>query len=116
MTLVDDAGERTITTFGPRPEAVGDDQDVPWSSLGEMDAVYFTAGDVAALRAARAARVLVCSPRAPDALGHGVPLDALVLSGNDTIEQREAARALADTKLVVFTEGKRGGRSEGIRE
>jgi hypothetical protein len=29
-----------------------------------MDAVYFTAGDLPALRAARAARVLVASPRA----------------------------------------------------
>jgi ribokinase len=109
VTLMDDAGERTITTFGPRLEAVGDDKDVPWSSLGEMDAVYFTAGDVAALRAARAARVLVCSPRALDALGHGVPLDALVLSADDTIERCGAARALEDAEFVVSTEGSHGG-------
>lgn len=108
VTLVDDAGERTITTFGSRLEALGED-DLPWSVLAEMDAVYFTAGDARALRAARAARVLVCSPRAVDALGHGVPVDALVLSGNDTIERREAARALDDAELVVSTEGERGG-------
>jgi ribokinase len=109
VTLVDDASERTITTFGPRLEAVGGDEQLPWSVLGEMDAVYFTAGDVDALRAARAARVLVCSPRALDALGHGVRLDALVLSGSDTIERREAARSLDDAELVVSTEGERGG-------
>jgi ribokinase len=75
-----------------------------------MDAVYFTAGDHSALRAARAARILVASPRAYDALGHGVPIDALVLSEDDAIEQREATRAQAEAELVVFTEGDRGGR------
>lgn len=109
VTLVDDAGERTITTFGPRLEPVGDDAELPWSALGEMDAVYFTAGDPGALRAARAARVLVASPRAIDALGHGVPLDALVLSADDAIERGEAAGAQREAELVVFTEGARGG-------
>ena len=109
VTLVDDAGERTITTFGPRLEPVGDDAQLPWSALGEMDAVYFTAGDPGALRAARAARVLVASPRAIDALGHGVPLDALVLSADDAIERGEAAGAQREAELVVFTEGARGG-------
>jgi ribokinase len=109
VTLVDDAGERTITTFGSRLEPVGDDEEVPWSVLEGMDAVYFTAGDLGALRAARAARVLVASPRAQDALGHGVPLDALVLSGGDAIERGEAARAQDDAQVVVLTEGARGG-------
>jgi ribokinase len=109
VTLVDEAGERTITTFGPRLEPRGDDEDLPWSALEGMDAVYFTAGDLGALRAARAARVLVASPRAVDALGQGVPLDALVLSGDDAIERREAARAKDEARLVVFTEGVRGG-------
>jgi ribokinase len=108
VTLVDDAGERTITTFGERLEPIGGDE-VPWSELAQMDAVYFTAGDLAALRAARAARVLVASPRALHALGHGVPLDALVLSEDDAIERREAARAQDDAHLVVLTEGARGG-------
>src|SRR5271170_2213851 len=78
-TLVDDAGERTIVTLGPRLEPKGNDEELSWVQLGEMDAVYFTAGDVDALRAARAARVLVASPRAGEALGQGVALDALVL-------------------------------------
>jgi ribokinase len=109
VTLVDDAGERTITTLGPRLEPVGDDEELPWSALEGMDAVYFTAGDLGALRAARAARVLVASPRTGDALGHGIPLDALVLSGDDAIERHGAARAQAEAELVVFTEGERGG-------
>ncbi len=109
VTLVDDSRERTITTFGARLEPVGTDTQVPWSALAEMDAVYFTAGDLGALRAARAARVLVASPRALHALGHGVPLDALVLSGEDAIEREEAIRAQEDAELVVLTDGARGG-------
>ncbi len=110
VTLVDDSRERTITTFGARLEPVGEDAQVlPWSTLAEMDAVYFTAGDVGALRAARAARVLVASPRALHALGHGVPLDVLVLSGEDAIEREEAIRAQADAELVVLTDAARGG-------
>ena len=108
VTLVDDAGERTITTFGSRLEPLGADE-LPWSVLEEMDAVYFTAGDLPALRAARAARVLVASPRAIDALGRGVALDALVLSADDTVERREAARAQGEAELLVFTDGERGG-------
>jgi ribokinase len=108
-TLVDDAGERTIVTFGPRLEPLGSDAELGWSELAEMDAVYFTAGDVGALRAARAARVLVASPRATDALGHGVALDALVLSANDAIERGEAATAGDEAELVVSTEGAHGG-------
>ncbi len=108
-TLVDDAGERTIVTYGPRLEALGSDAELPWSELAKMDAVYFTAGDVGALRAARAARVLVASPRATDALGHGVALDALVLSANDAIERGEAAIAGNEARLVVSTEGAHGG-------
>ncbi len=108
-TLVDDAGERTIVTYGPRLEPLRDDTELDWSELARMDAVYFTAGDVGALRAARAARVLVASPRANDALGHGVALDALVLSANDTTERGEATSAQEEAELVVHTEGARGG-------
>lgn len=108
-TLVDDARERTITTFGSRLEPVLDDSEIPWDELAEMDAVYFTAGDVGAMRAARGARVLVSSPRALDALGHGIAQDALVLSADDAVERREATRADRDAQLVVFTEGGHGG-------
>ena len=76
VTLVDEAGERTITTFGSRLEPVADDEQVPWNALEGIDAVYFTAGDLGALRAARRARVLIASPRAIGALGQGVALDA----------------------------------------
>jgi ribokinase len=109
LTLLDDRHERTITTFGERLEPRGEEAALPWEELAQMDAVYFTAGDLAALRAARAARVLVASPRARDALGHGVRLDALVLSKDDAVERGAAELAEDEAKLVVLTEGARGG-------
>src|SRR5262249_20626611 len=78
--------------------------------LAGLDAIYFTAGDVAALRAARAAaRVLVASPRAVHALGHGVAIDALVSSGDDEAERHQVERVQGDAALIVRTEGARGG-------
>ena len=109
MTLVDDRRERTITTFGERLQPLGADGSLPWRRLEEMDAVYFTAGDLEALHAARAARVLVANPRAREALGHGVRIDALVLSATDQVELGEAGRAEDDADLVVLTNGARGG-------
>ena len=112
VTLLDAGGERTITTFGDRLEPSGKD-DLPWPELAGLDAVYFTAGDLAALRCARSAHTLVASPRALHALGQGVPLDALVLSEHDAVERRAAApRVRADAELVVLTDGARGGRYE----
>jgi len=109
VTLSDPSGERTIVTFGQRLEAVGNDAELPWAELSQMDAVYFTAGDQDALRAARGARVLVASPRALHALGHEIPLDALVLSREDSVERREARGSEREAELVVLTDGERGG-------
>lgn len=111
VTLVEDSGERTITTFGERLDPLGTDDDEHWSAIEHTDGIYFTAGDLEALQKARAAAsVLVASPRARHALGSDVRLDALVLSGDDEIELREAERAEAQADVVVFTEGARGGR------
>lgn len=111
VTLVDRTGERTITTFGPRLDPRGEDAGEQWQALEGVDAVYFTAGDVTALRRARAStRVLVASPRASGALGQGVALDALVLSDKDQVELGEAGDAQGEARLVVWTEGERGGR------
>jgi ribokinase len=109
VTLVDDERERTITTFGERLEPLGADTRLPWARLGEMDAVYFTAGDLDALRAARRARVLVANPRALDALGRGISLDALVYSANDDVERAAATGVEDEAELLVLTEGERGG-------
>jgi ribokinase len=109
VALLDRAGERTITTFGPRLQAQGDDEGIPWDALAEMDAVYFTAGDRRALEAARRARVLAASSRSREALGHGVPLDALLFSGRDPLERRAADEVRGQVDLEVSTAGADGG-------
>ena len=111
VTVLDDGGERTITTFGERLDPAGDSGSPHWGELRALDAVYVTAGDVPALRRAReASRVLVASPRARHALGHGIALDALVLSADDEIELEAARGREQEAALVVYTEGGHGGR------
>jgi ribokinase len=110
-THVDDEGERTITVIGDRIVPHGD-EDLPWDALDGVDACYFTGGDAAALRASRAARILVATPRAAVTLHEaGVQLDALVHSGTDKGERLEEALD-PSPKLVVTTLGARGGRWE----
>ena len=105
---VDEAGERTITVIGERLGPHGDDP-LPWGSLAECDAVYFTAGDAAALAAARAARTLVATMRAREALDANVQLDALVASATDAGEAYDERELDPPPAAVVRTEGARGG-------
>ena len=106
LTLIDDAGERTIITLGERLEPAGGD-DLPWERLAAADGVFFTAGDPGALRAARAARTLVATPRAR--AGRSVHLDALVYSAGDPVEAGLADELAPRAALVVVTRGAAGG-------
>ena len=107
FTFVDSAGERTITVIGRRLEAVRADP-LPWDRLEGVDAVYFTAGDAEALRAARAARVLVATARVMDVLETaGVELDAVVASRRDPSERYRSIEP--PPRLVVRTSGAEGG-------
>jgi ribokinase len=106
---VDARGERTITVIGNRLGPEGPDP-LPWDELAETDAVYFTAGDPGALRAARAARTLVSTTRGLETLQQsGVRLDALVGSARDPGERYEAGQLDPPPELVVRTEGRDGG-------
>jgi ribokinase len=110
FTFVDDAGERTITVIGERLEPRAGDP-LPWDELDGADAVYFTAGDVGALRHARRARVLVATARIMPVLQRGgVQLDALVHSGSDPSERYDAGDLDPPPQLVVTTAGRKGGR------
>lgn len=109
FTFVDAQGERTITTIGERLEAHGDDP-IPWAELEGSDAVYFTAGDIDALAAARRGRVLVATTRAMDRLaGSGVALDAVVGSATDPSERYDPVALVPAPALAVRTEGRAGG-------
>ena len=109
VTFLDAGGERTITTIGKRLVPLAGD-DLPWERLAEIDGVYFTGGDAGALRLARAARKLVATPRARNALaGSGVALDALVRSGHDAGEQDDPERLGYSARAIITTEGSQGG-------
>ena len=110
ITLVDADRERTIIVIGDRLVAHRVDP-LPWDELSEFDAVYVTGGDPDALRAARRARVMVSTSRVLPLLQQtGVPLDAVVGSANDPAELYTRGDLVPEPRLVVRTDGARGGR------
>jgi ribokinase len=109
FTYLDAEGERTITTIGERLDPSTRDP-LPWAALAQADAVFLTAGDRGALDAARRARVLVATPRILAALARArVRLDALVGSASDPAEVYRPGDLDPPPRLVVRTEGERGG-------
>jgi ribokinase len=114
--MLDAMHERTILTIGERLEPRGDDA-LDWSLITQSSGVYLTAGDVAAVRRAREAPVLVATPRARTALeDDSLLLDALVFSAHDPDERAWAERVSGRTRLLVATEGAAGGRWHGESE
>jgi ribokinase len=108
FVYVDADGERTITLIGEKLRPRRDER-LPWAELATFDAIYFTAGDPAALRAARAARVLVATARElPTLVAAGVQLDALVASKRDPSE-RYTGELDPPPRLVLRTAGSAGG-------
>jgi len=112
ITLVDRAGERTITTLGHRLAPSADDP-LPWDRLDGADAVYVTAGDAAAFHRARRARVMVVTSRVlGELLEAGVVPDALVGSDRDVAERVDDRSLPWRPPLLVRTQGTSGGRYE----
>jgi len=110
LTHVDEGGERTITVLGEKLRPSGEDGSLPWEELRRCDAVYFTGGDVAALRAARHCRVVVATARELLTLRRGaVQVDVLVGSGEDAAERFESGELNPEPHIVVTTAGALGG-------
>jgi len=108
FVYVDSGAERTITVIGSRLGPAGDEA-LPWELLEQADAVYFTAGDAAAVHRARRARTMVATTRGLETLVEaGVELDALVSSANDPGE-RYAGELDPPPRLLVRTAGAAGG-------
>jgi len=110
FTYVDETGERTITTIGPKLGPRGHDDSLPWHELARCDVVYFCAGDVDALLHARRGRVLVATARELATLRRGaVELDAVVGSGKDDAELFRPGDLEPEPRLIVSTSGALGG-------
>jgi ribokinase len=113
-THLDDDHERTITVIGERLVPHGED-DLPWERIHDLDAVYLTGGNAGAVRAARAAGVLVATVRAIDAIREsGVELDVLVASATDPGERVDAESLRPAPRHVVLTHGAEGGTWTGV--
>jgi ribokinase len=111
---LDRNGERTITVIGERMVPFASDS-LPWGELADVEALYFTGGDPGALRAARAARVVVATARGIDALSAaGVEIDALVRSGKDVGETYEPGQIEPPPRLEVATSGSSGGTYKAV--
>jgi ribokinase len=109
---LDADAERMITVMGERLGPHRDDP-LPWAELDGFDAIYLTAGDAAAVRAARAARALVSTVRAIDPLAEaGVQLDSLVASASDKGERYGSGDLDPPPLLIVRTDGADGGSFE----
>ena len=109
FVYLDAEGERTITVMGERL-GPGATDPLPWAELDDVDAVYFTAGDPGAVRAARAAHKLVATVRALDVLAEAhVQLDALVSSADDEGELYTPGDIDPPPLLVVRTAAAGGG-------
>jgi ribokinase len=101
--------ERTITVIGERLVPHGGDP-LPWDRVAQLDGVYLTGGDPGAVRAARAARRLVATARAFEAVAEArVELDVLLASAADPGERVDAGRLDPPPRHVVLTAGARGG-------
>jgi ribokinase len=110
LTLIDARHERTIVTIGDRLVPHADDP-LPWDELGGCDAAYVTGTDAQGVLKARRARVLVATSRiVPLLRAAGAPLDALVGSTNDPAERYAPGDLKPAPRLVVRTDGSRGGR------
>jgi ribokinase len=109
VSLVDASGERTTTTLGPRLQPASVDP-LPWHELSGYDAVFFTAGDTVAVRAARQATTLVATSRELRIVASAqVPVDALVGSLHDPAERYDPTVLIAAPGLLVRTDGADGG-------
>jgi|SRR5579872_892645 len=110
FTYVDGDGERTITVLGRKQLPSGEDPALPWEELARCDAVFFVSGDVASLRAARRARVLVATSRELATLRRAAEeIDVVVGSGEDVGERIDPSELDPQPRIVVATAGPLGG-------
>jgi ribokinase len=112
LVMITPDGERTIVVVGEplHPERA---DPLPWDLLATCDAAYFTAQDPEALRAARAARVLVVAARRrPSLIRAAIRADVVVGSAEDPREAARLSDFPAPPGALVLTAGAAGGAVE----
>lgn len=110
VTILDDAGDRTIIVSQPNAYPRADDE-LGWADAADCAAIYATCAEPSALVEARRAGMLVCSARQLAALrASGVRADVVVGSLGDAGEQVDVAALEDCADAIVQTDGVRGGR------
>ena len=105
VVMVTPDAERTILVLG-EPQQPRRDDDLPWELIAGCDAAFFTARDPEALRAARAARLLVVASRRAEVLvASGVRADVVVGSALDALESRRLSDYPVPPTALVLTRG-----------
>lgn len=112
VVMIGPEGERTIVVVGQPLHPRAEDP-LPWSELGDLDAVYFTAQDPEILRRARRARRLVATARRRAAIDASqAVLDAVLGSVADPKEWGARSTYARPPAALVMTEGSKGGSVE----
>jgi ribokinase len=109
LVMVTPDSERTIVVVGEPLHPQRNDP-LPWELLASCDAAYFTAQDPEALRAARAARLLLVTARRREALARsGVRADVVIGSVSDPREHARRDDFPVPPDALVLTAGGEGG-------
>ncbi len=110
ISFIDNNKDRAITVIGDRLEPKGD-EDLDWLKLNGFDGVFITAGDKAALNHCRRAKFMGVTPRVGLNVLNGFTekIDLLVGSALDPQEQVKKDLINNSTKLIIATEGEKGG-------
>ncbi len=110
ISFVDSKGERAITVIGERLKPTSHDE-LPWTQLRKYHGVFVTATDFDALRYCREANILAATPRVGLDIFEkaNVQLDLLVGSSLDPGEQLPANLFKPTPKIIIGTEGAKGG-------
>ncbi len=107
VVVVDADGRRTVIVAADPLQPAATDP-LPWSILGDCDAVYFTGADPGSLRLARAARRLVVTARRREALrAAAVASDVVIGSLADPRENALLDAYAPAPGALVLTDGPR---------
>jgi ribokinase len=107
VVYIDGEGRRTIIVTGGPLQPTATDP-LPWSTLADCDAVYFTGADPESLRLARRAHLLVVTARRSAALqAAGIAPDVIVGSLSDPRENAPLDAYEPRPGALVLTDGPR---------
>ena len=110
FSVIDSAGERSITIIGDRLAPTHKDN-LDWNILNEMDGIFITAADKQIFKKSRIAKTLCTTPRVGINIINEsrIFLDGLIGSNLDPGESFSLNELRLKPKFIIKTEGENGG-------